>query len=65
MRRDGMHENVARQFSWNSVWDRLGRAVIGSIAYTTGTGGIPTTELEWLGLAGVIAACIWTGKGDK
>ena len=60
-----MHEHVARQFSWDSVWDRLGRAVIGSIAYMTGTGGLPETEMELIGLAGVIAACIWTGKGEK
>ena len=58
-----MNENITRQFTMQSVWDRLGRATISGLAYmTAGINGIPQTQLQWLGLAGVIAAAIWTGK---
>jgi len=64
-----MNETIQRQFSWASVWDRTGRVVVGSVAYMTGIGGVPAmdpvNQMQWLGLAGVVAACIWTGKGAK
>jgi hypothetical protein len=61
-----MNDNpIVRQFTMQSVWDRLGRAVVGAIAYCTGIQGLPHTEVEWIGFVGVVAGAIWTGRNTK